>query len=61
MAKHQISIDALLQKPGYDHSALPFIMTLEPCSSVVLARAIEEIERMDFHVQRPLCLPILLE
>ena len=58
-ARFGISIDALLQKPGYPHSALPFIMTLEACSSSVLDRAIEEIGRLDFHVERPLCLPIL--
>ncbi len=60
LSKHVISIDALLQKPGYPRSALPFIMTLEACSSATLGRALEEIARMDFHVQPPLCLPILL-
>lgn len=58
-ARFGISIDALLQKPGYPHSALPFIMTLESCSSSLLDRALEEIGRLDFHVERPLCLPIL--
>lgn len=61
LSKYRIGIDALLQKPGYPHSALPFIMTLEPCSSAVLDRALQEIARMDFHVEPPLCLPILLE
>jgi homoserine dehydrogenase len=58
-ARFGISIDALLQKPGYPHSALPFIMTLESCSSSLLDRALEEIGRLDFHVEPPLCLPIL--
>ncbi len=61
LSKHRIGIDALLQKPGYPESALPFIMTLEPCSSFVLEKALQEIARMDFHVEPPLCLPILLE
>jgi len=61
LSKYRVGIDALLQKPGYPESALPFIMTLEPCSSFVLGRALEEIARMDFHVEPPLCLPILLE
>lgn len=60
-ARFGISIDALLQKPGYPHSALPFIMTLESCSSSLLDRALEEIGRLDFHVERPLCLPILAQ
>ena len=59
-AKFGISIDALLQRPGYPHSALPFIMTLESCSSALLDGALEEIGALDFHVAPPLCLPILL-
>jgi homoserine dehydrogenase len=61
LAKYQISIDALLQKPGFPHSALSFVMTLEPCDSAVLQRALEEIARLDFHVEPPLCLPIFLD
>jgi homoserine dehydrogenase len=61
LAKYQISIDALLQKPGFPHSALSFVMTLEPCDSAVLQRALEEIERLDFHVEPPLCLPIFID
>ena len=61
LSRHGISIDALLQKPGYPHSALPFIITLESCSSTVLQRALEEITRFDFHVEPPLCLPIYLD
>lgn len=61
LAKYQISIDALLQKPGFPHSALSFVMTLEPCDSAVLPRALEEIARLDFHVEPPLCLPIFLD
>jgi homoserine dehydrogenase len=58
LAKYGVSLDAVLQKPGYPHDHLPFVMTLESCSSEVLNRALEEIARMDFHVQAPLCLPI---
>jgi homoserine dehydrogenase len=59
LSRYGISIDAVLQKPGYPHSALPFVMTLEACSSDVLNRALEEIAALDFHVQAPLCLPVL--
>ncbi len=58
LSRHGISIDAVLQKPGYPHSALPFVITIEPCSTSLLAGALEEIARMDFHVQPPLHLPI---
>jgi homoserine dehydrogenase len=61
LAKHSIGIDALLQKPGFDESSLPFVMTLEACNSAVLNKALEEIRQMDFHVEPPLCLPIFLE
>ncbi len=61
LAKHSIGIDAILQKPGFDESSLPFVMTLEACNSAVLNKALEEIARMDFHVEPPLCLPIFLE
>jgi homoserine dehydrogenase len=61
LAHYQISIDALLQKPGFPHSALSFVMTLEACDSAVLRRALEEIARLDFHVEPPLCLPIFLD
>src|SRR6185295_15102804 len=42
-ASHGIGIDALLQKPDYPRSALPFIMTLEACSTTTLDRALAEI------------------
>jgi homoserine dehydrogenase len=61
LAKYKISIDALLQKPGFPHSALSFVMTVEACDSAVLNRALEEISRLDFHVRAPLCLPIFVD
>jgi homoserine dehydrogenase len=61
LSKYEISLDALLQKPGFPHSALPFVMTLEACDSAVLDRALAEIARLDFHVEPPLCLPIFLD
>jgi len=61
LSRYGISIDAVLQKPGYPHSALPFVITIEPCSTSLLGRALEEITRMDFHVQPPLHLPIFAD
>ena len=58
LAKYGISIDALLQKPGFPHSALSFVMTVEACDSAELNRALAEIAPLDFHVEPPLCLPI---
>jgi len=61
LSRHGISIDAVLQKPGHPHSALPFVITLEPCSTSLLERALQEIAKMDFHVQPPLHLPIFAD
>jgi homoserine dehydrogenase len=58
LARHGISLDAVLQKPGYPHDRLPFVMTLEKCSSEIVHHALAEIARLDFHVQPPLCLPV---
>ena len=59
LARYGIGIDAVLQKPGYPHSALPFIITLETCRSAMLGCALQEINRLDFHVEPVLCMPIL--
>ena len=61
LARYGISIDAVLQKPGYPHSALPFIITLETCTSANLGCALQEINRLDFHVEPVLCMPILMD
>jgi homoserine dehydrogenase len=61
LARYGIGIDAVLQKPDYPRSALPFIMTLETCRSAMLGCALQEINRLDFHVEPVLCMPILLD
>jgi homoserine dehydrogenase len=61
LMRYGISIDAVLQRPGYPHSALPFIITLETCTSAMLGRALQEINRLDFHVEPVLCMPILMD
>jgi homoserine dehydrogenase len=59
LAAHHLNIDALLQKPGYDKSALPFVITLEPCRDSLLRPALEEMALLDFATRPCLCLPIL--
>ena len=58
-AKHGLNIDSLLQKPGYDKAALPFVVTLEPCATAQLRAAVAEIADLDFHVEAPVSFPIL--
>jgi homoserine dehydrogenase len=61
LAAHGINIDAVLQLPGHDKAALPFVMTLEACPVSVLDAALREINALPFHVLRPMTVPILAE
>jgi homoserine dehydrogenase len=61
LSRYGIGIDAVLQRPGYPHNALPFIMTLETARSAMLGCALQEINRLDFHVEPVLSMPILLD
>ena len=58
-SRHDINVDSVLQEPGWSKSALPFVMTLESCSSSGVSKALREVEASDFHVRRPLWLPVL--
>ncbi|HEY3128576.1 MAG TPA: homoserine dehydrogenase [Acidobacteriota bacterium] len=59
LANYQINIDAVLQERGPDKSKLPFVMTLEECNTSVLEGALRDIEKLDFHVQPLVSLPML--
>jgi len=59
LAKHGISIEAVLQKPGYSRSRLPFVMTLEECPNSLIERALVELRDLDFMVEPILSLPLL--
>lgn len=59
LAKERINIRAIVQKPGYPAHALPFVVTVEPCKSSALVRALAEISRMDCLLEKPLNLQML--
>ena len=59
LAAHHLNIDSVLQKPGFDKAALPFVITLEPCRDSLLHPALEEMSALDFATRPCLCLPIL--
>jgi homoserine dehydrogenase len=61
LSRYGIGIDAVLQRPGYPDSALPFIITLGTCRSNQIGCALQEINRLDFHVEPVLCMPILVD
>ncbi len=59
LAAHRLNIDSVLQKPGCDKNALPFVITLEPCRDSQLHPALEKMSNLDFAIRPCLCLPIL--
>ena len=54
-----INLDSVLQKPGYDKTHLPFVITLEPCKASLVEEALQPIAKLDFLVKPCLHLPIL--
>lgn len=59
LAKEHINIRAIVQKPGYPANALPFVVTVEPCKSSAMDKALEVIRKMDCHISDPLDLQML--
>jgi homoserine dehydrogenase len=59
LSSHQLNIDAVLQNPGFDKNALPFVITLEPCHDAQLQPALHEMSALPFALRPCLCLPIL--
>jgi homoserine dehydrogenase len=59
LSAHQLNIDSVLQKPGFEKTALPFVITLEPCRDAQLHPALEKMSALEFCVKPCLCLPIL--
>lgn len=59
LAEHHINIDAILQRPGHSLQELPFVVTVEPCKSSVLKRALNKIAKFDFLIEKPLDMQIL--
>jgi homoserine dehydrogenase len=59
LSAHQLNIDAILQKPGFEKSSLPFVITLEPSRDAQLHPALQEMSALPFALRPCLCLPIL--
>jgi homoserine dehydrogenase len=59
LAKERINIRAIVQKPGYPHHALPFVVTVEPCTGSALKRALASIRGCDYLLEEPLDLQML--
>ena len=59
LANEQINIRAIVQKAGYPANALPFVVTVEPCKSSALQRALAPIRALDCMLVEPLDLQML--
>jgi homoserine dehydrogenase len=59
LARERINIRAIVQKPGFPQQALPFVVTVEPCRSSALHRALERIQTMECLLEPPLVLQML--
>ncbi len=58
LARNQANIEAVFQAPYGDRDALPFVITLETVSQAQVAKALEEISKLDFHVEPPVAFPM---
>jgi homoserine dehydrogenase len=59
LASEGINIRAIVQKPGFPPHALPFVMTVEPCTSPALKRAMGCLRGKDYLLEEPLDLQML--
>ena len=59
LAKEGINLNAILQKPNFPLDRLPFVITVEPCRTSALRRALKEISKMDALLEIPLYMQIL--
>ena len=59
LARERINIRAIVQRPGFPQHALPFVVTVEPCKSSALQRALERIRTMQCLLEPPLDLQML--
>ena len=59
LAREKINIRAIVQKPGFPSDALPFVVTVEPCKSSALKRALAGIRTQDYMLVEPLDLQML--
>jgi homoserine dehydrogenase len=59
LAREHINLNAILQKPGFPLDRLPFVVTVEPCRTSALKRALNEIAQMPALLERPLELQML--
>ena len=58
LANEEANIEAVFQAPYGERDGLPFVITLETVSQAQVARALEAIAKLDFHVVPPIAFPM---
>lgn len=59
LARESINLNAILQRPGFPLDRLPFVITVEPCRTSALQRALKEIAQLPALLEPPLDMQIL--
>ncbi len=59
LARERINIRAIVQRAGFPHAALPFVVTVEPCKASALKKALDGMNCMDCLLEPPLDLQML--
>lgn len=59
LAREHINLNAILQRPGFSLDRLPFVITVEPCRTSALQRALKEIAQLPALLEPPLDMQIL--
>jgi homoserine dehydrogenase len=59
LAEQGINIHAIFQKPGYEKTNMPFVVTVEPCANSALQRALARIGEMKSLLEKPFDLQML--
>ncbi len=60
LARAGANIDSILQRRGYATDRLPFVVTTEPCLASTIEKAMAEMATLDFMLEPPLCMQILV-
>jgi homoserine dehydrogenase len=60
LAKVGANIDSILQRRGHDNESLPFVVTTEPSLTSTIEKAVAEMAAMDFMIEPPLVMQILV-
>jgi homoserine dehydrogenase len=58
LADHEINIDAVVQAPFADKTALPFVVTVEPVAEARLVEALGAMAALPFHAEPPAAFPM---